>query len=438
MEKLKKHISQNLFKTKKTAHHQKVANNFHKKEDKKILGSTIHIVSLSSIFGMVLGGILSFIYLQNIGLPSIFPEVINQPSSLITILLVFGLITFMIFTSFSAPCFIFSFLSDFKEFPLILDFIKTKLIKNTIPLSFFSLIWPIIFYLVFVFLIQNCDSLPKDGLTILFYVTILLPIPFSLFFWNKFISKSLKNLWNQKKNWLFLMGILFFISFFMSSYPILIYLSIATWLPEGNLQFLYLYLVGILLLADLFLITTFATTYTKKDKHKYLIIPAFFTLFLFILTPYFTSDHSNFSTRILNVVRFTELPQNASWYLLHNNFQKNDGSQESSGIEPNDLQRLKQVFKHPKSENTCSRLDYRNNALFGYMAWNLGNTKVFCPSTVSNISKKENEHKKLSELSEKCLVINTQFLQPIPNNYIGTNWKFDNNSVPTSRSLYGM
>lgn len=48
---------------------------------------------------------------------------------------------------------------------------------------------------------------------------------------------------------------------------------------------------------------------------------------------------------VLNFTHFIEIPKNSSWYLLHNNFQQNNGSQETNGIDKNDLIKLKQNFK---------------------------------------------------------------------------------------------
>ena len=130
---------------------------------------------------------------------------------------------------------------------------------------------------------------------------------------------------------------------------------------------------------------------------------------------------------ILNFFRFIETNQNSSWYLLHNNFQQNNGSQETSGIDKNDLFKLKQKFKCSALSETerkekgikCSPyFEQRNNALFGYMAWNLGDTKVFCPPTVDNTIGDEKEKEKLGK---ECIVISGKALQIMPESDISTN-----------------
>ncbi len=148
---------------------------------------------------------------------------------------------------------------------------------------------------------------------------------------------------------------------------------------------------------------------------------------------------SGFSDKIaiLYFTHIIETPGNSSWYLLHNNFQQNNGSQEINGIDKNDLLKLKQKFKCSalseieRKEIKCSpHFEQRNNALFGYMAWNLGDTKVFCPPTVDNTlavddTKTEEEqqkerNRKKEQLGKECIVISGNALQIMPESYIST------------------
>lgn len=139
-------------------------------------------------------------------------------------------------------------------------------------------------------------------------------------------------------------------------------------------------------------------------------------------------------TQILYFTHSIEISENSSWYLLHNNFQQNNGFQETNGINKSDLKKLKKYFTKPKQ---CSKLDLRENALYGYMAWNLGDTKVFCPPTVDNTkadfiktknecpkTKEQEEAEKLVEEAEKltkeCIVISGKTLQIMPEGYIST------------------
>ena len=136
-------------------------------------------------------------------------------------------------------------------------------------------------------------------------------------------------------------------------------------------------------------------------------------------------------TAILNFTHSIETPEDSSWYLLHNNFQQNNGSQEINGIDKNDLLKLKQNFKCSKKINCSPIPEQRNNALYGYMAWNLGDTKVFCPPTIDNrkadSTETKNEdsktegQKEADKLAEECIVISGKALQIMPKGYISTN-----------------
>ena len=139
--------------------------------------------------------------------------------------------------------------------------------------------------------------------------------------------------------------------------------------------------------------------------------------------------------------RFAETHENSSWYLLHNNFQQNNGSQEINGIDKNDLLKLKQKFNcssflkkqerdniEPQKKIHCSTTpEQRNNALYGYMAWNLGDTKFFCPATTDNTKaditkdKGTKEREAADKIAEECIVISGKALQIMPKGYISTN-----------------
>ena len=163
----------------------------------------------------------------------------------------------------------------------------------------------------------------------------------------------------------------------------------------------------------------------KQRMEKNISTMIFFTpIFVISIMLIFSSNPALFF-RSNRFVRFAENYENSSWYLLHNNFQQNNGSQETNGIDKNDLLKLKQKFKcsafsetyRRKKGITCSP-ETRNNALFGYMAWNLGDTKVFCPLTVYNIITNEEEKEKLAE---ECIAISGKALQIMPESYISTN-----------------
>ena len=171
-----------------------------------------------------------------------------------------------------------------------------------------------------------------------------------------------------------------------------------------------------------FSLTSFLLGYNKLFRRNIQSLYLLFFYSIFVGTSSLILDEF-FLFESIHFVRFAETPKNSSWYLLHNNFQQNNGFQEISGINKNDLVKLKQKFKCPilsedeklkKDINCSSKPEQRNNALYGYMAWNLGDTKVFCPPTAENNKGK----KEAAKLATECIVISGKFLQILNENYI--------------------
>lgn len=199
------------------------------------------------------------------------------------------------------------------------------------------------------------------------------------------------------------------------------YITISSYLNNEKIV-LYFLMVFIFLFYIIYFLLGKNKLYKKLENNiliMFFIVPTSVITICLILNNYFFYLDSN------RFVRFAETHKNSSWYLLHNNFQQNNGSQETNGIDKNDLLQLKQKFKcsalseevRKKKKITCSP-ETRNNALFGYMAWNLGDTKVFCPPTVDNTKGNEEEKEKLGK---ECIVISGKALQIMPESYISTN-----------------
>ena len=161
--------------------------------------------------------------------------------------------------------------------------------------------------------------------------------------------------------------------------------------------------------------------YFQKDRKQLYFLFLYSTYFII----FYLSLNSFFLFESIHFVRFAETPKNSSWYLLHNNFQQNNGFQETNGINKSDLKELKNHFY---KSNLCTEkelkehtLQYystqasRENALYGYMAWNLGDTKVFCPSYVNNKFSNIN-----NQITDYCIVISGKALQIMPERYIST------------------
>lgn len=247
----------------------------------------------------------------------------------------------------------------------------------------------------------------------------------------------------------------FFLIIFIYLIPapsLLFFLPLLDGVDNEKWQYLLIFGYFSLLLFNNYIAYDYLYSYPESKNNAFVIIPFFMVIILLVGVAFAAP---NFPSHVFTHIRFTEKPDNSSWYLLHNNFQKNDGTQEVSGIEKADLLRLKEKFQCPKDQEEkqkCSNLPYyRNNALYGYMAWNLGNTKIFCPASVSNYKNAEckstDKNKECTEDEQKranktafsqCLVIDGKFLQIMDEQYIGMPEKENNVSgknLQTERTI---
>ena len=320
-------------------------------------------IGILTVLGILFGGIVIYVYLLKINQLSILPEVISNPSNLIAAITIYIPIFIIIILLY--------YLSLNLLSKLILFFIKLFQVKQ----NFRNPKFPI--HIKF-----------EEIILELFYIIIL-----SFLIWKS--SNYLK-----------------------------IYLEYLFPQTVNNIYVIFIPLVFLILrnyLRDNF----FGSPYSNFFINMLTIMVILVCLILLA-----------FSNKIsvLNFTHFIEIPKNSSWYLLHNNFQQNNGSQEVNGIDKNDLIKLKQNFKcsilseEEKTEKNieCSSIpEQRNNALYGYMAWNLGDTKVFCPPTTDNTKIDDIDREKwkipAEKLGKECIVISGKALQIMPKDYISTN-----------------
>ena len=335
------------------------------------------LIGISTIFGILSGGFVIYIYLLKINQLSILPDVISNSSSLIAAITIFIIIFIIIF--------LLHYLLVHLLIPVLVrsiqDILNLKSHKSNRS--------------------DKIGILVARSFFIIFYLTIIVTLFVLLGIFLEYLFPQTKNTY---------ISLIFFI---------LLTIAIVSDYIRNNS-------IDPLNSIDKFVIKG--------------VVTVVITLFLLIVG---FSD----KTAILNFTHSIETPRNSSWYLLHNNFQQNNGSQETNGIDKNDLIKLKQNFKcsilsekEKKDKNIeCSSIpEQRNNALYGYMAWNLGDTKVFCPPTVDNTkadstkikdedSKIKDENPKTKEqeeadkLAEECIIISGKALQIMPKGYISTN-----------------
>jgi len=338
------------------------------KEQRKLsdhLETISKLIGILTVLSILFGGFVIYIYLLKIDQLSILPEVISNPSNLIAAITIFITIFIIIILLY--------YLSSHLLSKLILFFVKLFQVKQNFRNPKFPT--PIKF-----------DKIINEIILELIYIIIL---SFLIWISSNFLKTYLEYLFPQTDNNIYVL-----------------FIPLVFWILRNYLR-------------DNF----FESPYSNFFINILTIIVILMCLILLAL--------SN-KISVLNFTHFIEIPENSSWYLLHNNFQQNNGSQEVNGIDKNDLIKLKQNFKcsilseEEKAEKNieCSSIpEQRNNALYGYMAWNLGDTKVFCPPTTDNTKIDDIEKWKIpaEKLGKECIVISGKVLQIMPKDYISTN-----------------
>ena len=439
------------------------------------------VLALSATLGLIIGCFMAFTYLKNINFISVFPDVIKDSSSLIAVLVVIGVLISWLGMSFFSPYLLLCYLSSVKDYT-IRKFFRTKsllIILYFIVLIYFAIlitafmewIWithtrTLTFIILLLPTIKSISStiilslpviksfLPviKSFLpVIIFLLPVIIAIITLFWIWNrKQQNKNNQIIWKDFRRILiesvpFILLILFIYSTTFSTLWFL--LQLLDGIDDDIWQYVLLFGYGVLLIWNNWIFASYLRSYSKNKNKNNTNVIIFSVIIPFILTMLlligFSAFAHNFPSYVFTIIRFTEKPNNSSWYLLHNNFQKNDGTQEVNGIEKADLLRLKEKFQCPKDQEEqkkCSNLPYqRNNALYGYMAWNLGNTKVFCPASVSNYRNAKCQDKNKDEKCDEeeqndanktafsqCLVIDGKFLQMMDEQYIGMPEKENN------------
>ena len=400
------------------------------------------VLTLVSTLGLIIGCGMAFVYLKNIDFISVFPDVIKDPSSLITVIVVIGFLVLLFGMSFFSP------------YLLLLDFDIISYYKNNKFFSkkelFLILNFAILcYFLILVLILIIMQILPEwtwgeTSQKIIFLIIFILPMII-------IIIKSFQIRIGFIKA---IKYIIFVIFIYLTPFLTLFFLLqlLVERVDDKIVQYALLLGCGGLLILNNYIIADYLSSYPRNKNNAIVIAPFF--IIMPLLVGVSLAVH-NFPSYVFTIIRFTEEPNYSSWYLLHNNSQKNDGTQEVSGIEKADLLRLKEKFQCPKDQEEqeiCSNLPYhRNNALYGYMAWNLGNTKVFCPASVRNDKNAEckgtgqdnkcteDEQKRANKTAfSQCLVIDGKFLQIMDEQYIGIPEKENNVSgenLQTERTI---
>lgn len=385
---------------------------FTKEKEHDFLEITTKHLTLISSLAIIFGSCVVLFYLKSIQHPNVFADIIGSPYSFIAIIAVFILLFLLIYIPFIISHLI--ILSGKIIFPTTAwkEFLENK----TPNKAFVTLFFPHAIYTFLLIAFSIIGILGKANIEncikCLPWVTAASsPLPL---FWY-FLTNKPQTISKRNNNYLPVFFILFLaslIGFFTSNY---IALHIIQWAPTELNQILMLASYEFMISANL-LFTSPHLSPTGNQKNKRPIISVTTALSFYLLLTISLIFVENFPFRLLHPIYFVESPDDASWYLIHRN---------SNGINSEDLKKIKSNFiclssgqqnEKTKPKHICTEeANQRHNALFGYMAWNLGSVKVFCPITVKNNITAD----KIGDTTHQCLTIEGKALQKMHGEHIG-------------------
>lgn len=395
-------------------------NSFDLKKLRVISEYLIKLISISTIFGILYGFIISFSYLNEINHLFILPEIIGTPSSLLALLL-FPVIYLLLVSLLFLLCYLINDIS-LSIIPKI-DYISIpNKNKNYFFLTpIFHLIFSLILCTIYFFdyYIFGYDKNYTIIILLLNYILLniiifnCLKLETQATFLSKFLGLSAVAK--------IIFSIILFFGIFIFSTTAKNHIS--------QLATLTLLLIAIVVVELISCLDLQDKIFKKNNKsNKLWLMPIIIAFYVVILIAYrFFVDIQGNS---LYMVRYTEKPQNSSWYILHNN----NPITTVNGMNEQDIARYKQKFIPTSWAKFCQVDDFSKqniinceylydytqdinpNALYGYMAWNLGNAKVFCPQSV-DFFRTDNQNER-NVMSQKCLVIDGKYLQLVSEYYL--------------------
>ncbi|ULJ61197.1 hypothetical protein [Wielerella bovis] len=377
-----------------------------------IMAKLTQILSLLIPLSILIGSILIYFYLDKLGAVGLFSEIISTPSSLISIIIMFVVIIFAVFfIPFYTP---YLFIQTLKE-----NEISGK--KHLWWLSFVPTIIFIIYFVLNIYSLLHKNNIKNDGYFIFFIIYTLVPA-ITLYFAINLGTKKIMKCIEAYLMW-------FLLNFSHCLFIIYVASAIFNWLSwENGLSIFYsvLFLLLSMFLYGLNMFNLKSILAKKIYSQNYWIYPTMSIFFIGVFT-IFSMPYSHMHEYLFQKLSYIEKPQDARWYLLDTRFINQNGLVKKEGTTGlNDSYMLpkwqNKFLVLPKVNNTIyfdlitqKQLYYiknYKNAMYGYMAWNLGKTKLFCPHDVNINSAKQSK----TTLDKICLTINGDYLQPIPEN----------------------
>lgn len=370
------------------------------------ISNIAQLLGLAIPISILIGAITIYSYLSKLGAVSLFADIISTPASLLAIMiqpyLIISGIVLLIYTINSK-----FYIKSVKSLTFKND-IKSWYIISTIP----SLVI-LIFFILNQLLYIN-DNVYNYVLKIIYYTLFLYPIPFVIF-----TIKDVIKIKNTNKTRNILQTNIENIPDIITLYSIPLFGAVVNIILLFVLGLIFVYLtnkdsnytLGIICIAIFFIVYD-SLIYIFEWQKRIIIRFAPIAIITIILT---TISPNQF----LEKLGYIEKNTDARWYLLDTRFINQYGLVKKEGTTGlNDKDTLKEwqikFCKEPKMDSCIRTENYAffqyKNAVYGYMAWNLGKTKIFCPHYVTI----ESTQRDKTTIDKVCLTINGDYLQPIP------------------------
>ena len=351
------------------------------------------ILTFSTPFSIFVGGIIIYNYLNNINNVALFSEIVSSPFLFISIVIFsFILISFTFIFPFYGPYFV---ADEIKR----LRGSKKAFSWNIAGTMLLTLL---IFMIIF-FVNKENNLTYTTALMIIFIPPIVIfPIVVcKLKVWgSKIVDFFLINLFQHV---LFLL-ILLFSSFFATE----------GWFENKGLSLFFMFIVSVFYIANTLYLGKISFEENKLgDSGFKFLAPFFFAAIMSFLLA--SIPGSNVSMNLLHRLGYIQKPNDAQWYAFDNRLIDWYKLQTNTSEEIYSFRNWKEKFQPTEAKEKAHNLSKNPNTLYGYMAWNVGSTKIFCPKSVELPKETEAKDKRHAiKFSTQCLTIKGDYLQPLP------------------------
>ncbi|MDO5090988.1 MAG: hypothetical protein Q4D61_05530 [Cardiobacteriaceae bacterium] len=379
---------------------------------KNLLSILAKTIALTTPIGIILGGMSIYFYLKLIESSNFFMDFSQQPFvlllpsiiCLIFFLLIYGFLLFPLWTA-----------NIIIEKNLYLKPLESNNKKNYWQYILFAIIFsPIILTIIYLLSSIFIKSEYSRGFLEIFLISIFAII------YIVFIGNFIKKIHNHKKykkhkdwktpfTWTNFIDILFMLTLNSIITTLFCISSFLLVLNNGKGNEIYQtliisILIFIITINHIFIYLRFFKRRSMKTKNI-LLSPFMLTITYLLITLQSTSFFTTTPLKFFGTIDLT-----SRWYIIDPNIQIN--FEDKKDPSKYSIIKIKQQFKC--SNKKCSTTQNANQyALYGYMAWNAGDTKIFCPPTAQfGLDKKKN-----LESAEMCLFIESKFIKPLREMY---------------------